>query len=246
VRNPPLTRNCDREDPAENGHWETGKAAGEQPSSQETLVYDDPVRGQLFSKLRGRACEKPCLSIYYKFPVKVTRFQVPFLRKGVTMFFFISKRAFFFALLAAFLFAGCQPEPDEHINTHFIPVGEWDDGWDGGYNITNTTIEYYTPAFGDDYPAMNLKGTIETAMDFSHNSGVLLIKITEQTNMGLTAGKYTCVYYRDYTPSHVLLANPVDALYNSIQTDTIDLAKITFTADTVGTHVTHWGSGYTK
>jgi hypothetical protein len=153
------------------------------------------------------------------------------------------------ALCAALLFVSCQLDPGEELNTGFIPAGEWSDGYGSGYKITSAALEYYTASSayeGVTYPAINLKGTIETANDFSSNAGVLLIKITEADNIGLTVGKYTCVYYREYTSDHVLLANPVDALYNPIEVDTLGLAESTFTVDAVDTHVTFWGSGYTK
>jgi hypothetical protein len=151
-------------------------------------------------------------------------------------------------LSAVLLFTGCPAEP-ENENTGFIPVGEWSDGYDGGYNISDNTVEFYTASsiYEDvTYPAINLKGTIETANDFSSDAGVLLIKITVADNIDLTVGKYTCVYYREYTSNHVLLANPADASYNPIEVDTLGLAKSTFTVDAVDTHVSHWGSGYTK
>jgi len=50
VPNPPLARNCEREDSVRDGHWETGKADGRTPFngaplSQETLVYAPPRMG---------------------------------------------------------------------------------------------------------------------------------------------------------------------------------------------------------
>ena len=152
-------------------------------------------------------------------------------------------------LFTALLFTGCQQEPNGFRDVHFIPVGEWTDDWGGGYTITNTTVKYFTADSeweGVTYPGVEISGTIEIAHDFSHNSGVLIIKITNATADGLTNGKYTGVYYRDYTSSHVLLANPIDAAYAPIQKDTFADAEKTFNADNVDTHVTMWGSGYSK
>lgn len=154
-------------------------------------------------------------------------------------------RAIFIALFVVILLMGCNDSPN-HNDTGFIPVGVWTDGWGSGYNITETTIKYYTPDYGEEYPATIIIGNIEKAIDFSHNSGVLIIKITSQTDAGVTVGKYTATYYREYTSSHSFLANPVDEMYNPIEVNSLNAAINTFTVDNVDTHVTHWGSGYTK
>jgi hypothetical protein len=170
-----------------------------------------------------------------------------------------TKKYFYVLAVCVFLSVSCQMDNIENENTKFIPVGEWSYGTGenvGGYNITTTTVEYYAPeiyypadpAYPEwgDYtsPAENLKGNIISAIDFSHNAGVLIIQTTETDGMFLTVGKYTCVYYKDYTSSYVLLANPYISGY--IEVDTISEAKNTFTVDNVGTHVAFWGSGYTK
>jgi len=63
-----------------------------QPSSQETLVYVDSVGNQLFfSKLRGRACEKPILP-----------FKKNFLISGVVRFFY--RRLLFYGKGAFYVF----------------------------------------------------------------------------------------------------------------------------------------------
>ena len=152
-------------------------------------------------------------------------------------------------LFTALLFTGCKQEPDENKNTSFIPVGKWTDDYGGGYTITNTTVKYFTADSeweGTTYPGEETSGTIELAHDFPNKSGVLIIKITNTTATGLTTGKYTCVYYKDYTSSHVFLANPIDAAYAPIQKDTFAEAERTFNVDNVETHVTMWGSGYSK
>jgi len=151
-------------------------------------------------------------------------------------------------LFASFLVLGCE-EPKEEENTGFIPVGEWTDDYGGGYTITSTTVKYFTADSeweGITYPGEETSGTIEVAKDFSKNSGVLIIKITQTTATGLTEGKYTSVYYKDYTSSHVFLANPIDASYAPIEKDTLAEAESTFNVDNVDTHVTMWGSGYSK
>jgi hypothetical protein len=155
--------------------------------------------------------------------------------------------AVLFCLSAALLFTGCNSDPDP-VDTGFIPAGEWTDSFDGGYNITASTLEYYTADSeweGETYPGENIKGSIKEAVDFSNDAGVLLVQITESSTEG-QSGKFIGVYYKDYTASHVFLANAIDESYALILIDTLANAKNTFTVDNVETHVTYWGSGYNK
>jgi hypothetical protein len=148
-------------------------------------------------------------------------------------------------LFTALLFTGCETEPDETENTGFIPTGEWADGFGSGYKITGSTLEYYTAYYSEEYPGENTKGSIKEAVDFSKDAGVLLVQITESSINGIN-GKFIGVYYKDYTSSHVFLANAIDETWALIVKDTLNEAKKTFTVDSVGTHVTNWGSGYNK
>jgi len=144
-----------------------------------------------------------------------------------------------FCLSTALLFTGCNTEPDP-VDTAFIPAGEWADSFGGSYTITNTGV-----TFDDGFGYGDFTGTISGVSDFSANSGVLIIKITSST-VGYTVDKFTGVYYKDYTASHVFLANAIDESYAPIEKNTFDEAKNTFTVDNVGTHVTYWGTGYNK
>jgi len=159
-----------------------------------------------------------------------------------------SRKAFaltvMFCLSTALLFTGCKPEPESE-NTGFIPAGEWADDYGSGYNITKSFLEYYTAYFSEEYPGENIKGSIKEAKDFSKNAGVLLVQITTSTTEG-QAGKFIGVYYKDYTNSHVFLANAIDEAYALIVKNTLAEAKNTFTVDNVETHVTYWGTGYDK
>jgi len=151
-----------------------------------------------------------------------------------------------FSLSMALLFTGC--EFDNHENTGFIPVGEWTDGYGSGYNITGSTLEYYTADTdweGTTYPGVYMKGNIKEAIDFSSDAGVLIVQITASNTTG-QVNKFIGVYYKDYTESHVFLANAIDASYDLILKDTLAEAKSTFTVDNVDTHVTYWGTGYVK
>jgi hypothetical protein len=169
------------------------------------------------------------------------------------MFLFSSVRVFtrnvfalfvVFCLFTVLLFIGCSSDPEEQ-NTGFIPTGEWTDGYGSGYKITNSTLEYYTAYYSEEYPGENTKGSITKAVDFSSNAGVLLIQITESTIDDIN-DKFIGVYYKDYTSSHVFLANAIDESYDLIVKNTLNEAKNTFTVDNVDTHVSMWGSGYGK
>ena len=135
---------------------------------------------------------------------------------------------------------GCSLDENDHIDTGFIPTGEWVDNFGGTYTISENDLE-----FDDGYGFTQFIGTIETAVDFSPGSGVLIVKITS-SNTGITPGNFIGIYYKDFSASFIFLANAVDEFYAIIETNTLDNAKSTFNVDTVGTHVTHWGSGYTK
>ena len=155
-----------------------------------------------------------------------------------------------FFLLCLFTFKSCSIDGGGGFqNTHFIPAGEWSDEWGSGYNITDSALEYYTADMeyeGETYPGLFMKGDILAANDFSNNAGVLLIKITEIDNIALTVNKYTGIYYKDYTSSHVLLANAINEAYEPIETDTLAEAENLFTVDNADTHVANWGSGYRR
>jgi hypothetical protein len=148
-------------------------------------------------------------------------------------------------LFTALLFTGCDSEPEEKTNIGFIPKGEWADDFGSGYKITDSGLEYYTAYYSEDYPGETTKGSIKEAVDFSKNAGVLLIQITESTIDGIN-GKFIGVYYKDYTSSHVFLANAIDESYALIVKNTLTEAKKTFTVDNVETHVSMWGTGYNK
>ena len=142
-------------------------------------------------------------------------------------------------MLVGFLLIGCQ-EDDNHVDTGFVPVGEWSDDFGGSYLIKKDKLEH-----DDGFGFTEFKGTIEAAIDFSQNSGVLIIKInSSETN--ITLNTFIGVYYKDYTSSHVFLANAIDGSYAIIEVNTLNDAKKIFNVDNVSTHVTYWGSGYNK
>jgi hypothetical protein len=151
--------------------------------------------------------------------------------------------------------AGCEQDTDpDFYDRQFIPVGHWSFGSDY-YDIERGSLTYSASWAASDYgPAGGhmFTGDIITAVDFSGTSGVLIIKITDtptydaMSNKLLTSGKYTGVYYKEYSPSHIYLANPVDDSYAPIEVDSLNVALSTFTAGNMDTHVTYWGTGYSK
>jgi hypothetical protein len=162
-------------------------------------------------------------------------------------------RAIFFILMLGLVtgslsLLGCEQatEPD-FFDRQFIPVGNW--AHEGnGYDIDNTTVWYYSPSYGPEYLASELKGDIVAAVDFSESSGVVIIKVTAATETNNTVGKYTGVYYKDHTSSHIFMANPIGSKelgYPPIEADTLNDALRIFTAGTMGTHVSMWGT-YSK
>jgi hypothetical protein len=169
----------------------------------------------------------------------------------MSLFRFSARKPFalivLFCLSTGILFTGCNTEPEDE-DTGFIPLGEWTDDYGSGYNITAAFLEYYTSDTeweGVTYPGESIKGAISEAIDFSPGAGVLLLQITESSTSGQT-GKFFGVYYKNYTASHVLLANAINETYALILLDTLAETKNTFTVDNVDTHVTYWGTGYKK
>jgi hypothetical protein len=159
------------------------------------------------------------------------------------MFSFYSNRRVLrrgvFALLVVFclsaaLFTSCENGTTEE--TGFIPVGVWSSEWDG-YIITNTSVKY-----GD------LEGSIEKAVDFSNDAGVLIIKITASDG-NFTVGKYTGVYYSAYTPTGIKLANvwlsDDEGNWHILEADSLSAAESIFNKNNVSTHVSLWGD-YSK
>ena len=142
----------------------------------------------------------------------------------------------------AFLFIGGPNGEEEWVDTARIPVGEWDSGFDR-YTITDDLIDYFMEGSeweGMIFPDTIIKGSIELAKDFSKDSGVLIIKVTESSFD--IEEKYTAVYYRDFASSDIKLANPVDANYLPVAVNDYETALTTFTQGSVSTYVSMWGS----
>ena len=143
-------------------------------------------------------------------------------------------------LCIAIVIIGCSMEESNHTDTGFIPAGEWVSPFDR-YIITKNTIDYFMEGSeweGTVFPPTVLKGSIAKAVDFSKDTGVLIIKITEATYN--TVGKYTGVYYSEYTTSSIKLSTAYAD--GSVEADTLSAASSLFTVNTMGNHVAMWGS----
>jgi len=153
----------------------------------------------------------------------------------------------FTVLLIILLLTGCSesggPTADTKVTVNLN--GEWKDDYGSGYNITESSLEYYTAYYSVEYPGEKIKGSIKKTVDFSKNAGVIIVQIAT-SNTDRQAGKFIGVYYKDCTASHVFLANAIDESYALILKDTLAEAEKTFNVDNVSTHVTYWGSGYKR
>ncbi|MCL2443399.1 MAG: hypothetical protein FWD13_08060 [Treponema sp.] len=146
-------------------------------------------------------------------------------------------------ILIMFLFiVGCPFVVNEHENTEFVPVGVWVSDYDS-YTITETHIEYVFDMSEWDFPNDVLKGYIEKAVDFSSDSGVLIIKVTEATYN--TVNKYTGIYYSEYKNSSIKLSSAINPDFSPVETESLEDALLLFSVDNASTHVSVWGA-YTK
>jgi len=144
-------------------------------------------------------------------------------------------------LTAVLLFAGCIIWNNVD-DTGFIPTGTWI-SYDS-YTITKNSVDYFMDGSEWDgvvYPPTILKGSIEKAVDFPKNSGVLIIKITDATYN--TVDKYTGIYYREYTKSSIKLATAYSD--GVVEADSLAAALKLFTVDKESSHVLTYGT-YTK
>jgi len=145
------------------------------------------------------------------------------------------------------LHVGCAFDENEHTDTGFVPVGEWSSGFDS-YKITKDTINYFMAGSeweGMVFPDTILKGNIEKVVDFSNDSGVLIIKVTDATSN--TVNKYTGIYYSEYKDSSIKISTAIGPApdYTPVEADNLIEALSLFTVDNSSTHVSMWGT-YTK
>ena len=142
-------------------------------------------------------------------------------------------------LSAAFLFTGCSAGNGEVENTGFIPVGLWATDFDR-YDITGGSLDYLMDNSSWNPENDLLQGQIVRAVDFSGNSGVLIIRVNRASGplIANTVGRYTGVYYRDYSGSSIRLANAVDLTdWSPIEASSISAAETLFTLDNSHLHV---------
>ena len=129
---------------------------------------------------------------------------------------------------------------EEWEDRGFIPVGLWATDFDR-YNITNSSLDYFAEGWGEEWPPVILKGSIARAVDFSSTAGVLIIMITEASSN--TVGRYTAVYYRDYTSASIRLATAIGSApdFLPVEADSLSAALGLFTAENSSVHVIDWG-----
>jgi len=166
----------------------------------------------------------------------------------MSLFSFLARKTFalavVFCLSTALSFTGCKTESEHEPgseNTGFVLEGVWTSPYDS-YVITKTTVAYImdNSSWGSDDGIV--KGSIEEAVRFSNNAGVLIIKVTEAEFMGNTVGYFTGVYYCDGTETSIKIANAFNADFTPVETSTLADAKSTFTVDHADNHVTMYGS----
>jgi hypothetical protein len=136
------------------------------------------------------------------------------------------------------------------FDRQFIPVGNWKSPFEDTYDISLNCIRSWIPGFGDDWPETEIKGDIVAAVDFSANSGALIIKVVKEVKGppsvvdNLKVGDYTAVYYSEYTSSQVKMANPVGPApdFAPIEAETLNDAFRIFTPGNMGAHASTWGT----
>jgi hypothetical protein len=173
------------------------------------------------------------------------------------MFSFISKRAIFIVLFAAFLFIGCQQEEEPDFFTLYLLskntlnenlIGTWISEYDG-YTITKTGLSY-NDGFGGGYA-----GTIEYVSNFSNNAGVIIIKYYPEhrptyydnfENWGdpdhilPLKGDYIGIYYKNLKPGTSI---QIGGAYEDkgAEKNSLDAAKNAFTQGNEGTYMSYYG-----
>jgi hypothetical protein len=129
------------------------------------------------------------------------------------------------------------------FDRQFIPVGNWASPAGDGYDIYRDTARSWMPAYGPEWPASELTGNIVAAVDFSENSGALILKVTKvEGSFSNQVGKYTAIYYSEYTSLQVKMANPIGPTYAPIEADTLNAAFSIFTPGNMGAHASMWGT----
>ena len=154
---------------------------------------------------------------------------------------FLSRGALILGILVGLfiLFTGCSMDNNEVEDSGFIPVGFWKTDFDS-YDIRNNFLAYLM-----DNSAWNpeddiLQGDIVRAVDFSGNAGVPIIRVSRASGPLIenTVGRYTGVYYRDYTGSSIRLANAVDMTdWSPIEAISLSEALSLFSVDNSVLHV---------
>jgi len=213
-----------------------GRPAKETPISQETLIYGRfCMESIIFSKLRGRACEKPNLSVLnLSFPVFSPVKEC--LMNLVKNFFCLA-----LVLAASLLLIGCPLEEDDPAVK--IPVyGLLHGTWVGQYGerfIINLNNNTFSHDFGD-YVSFCYSAAIREIVKFNNagTAGIIFIEYTNTVDWWstTTGGNFTGVYFDNLTNTTVNISNAVDesAGYATPTTSSLTSAKALFTEGTIG------------
>ncbi|MCL2805010.1 MAG: hypothetical protein FWD26_03625 [Treponema sp.] len=151
-------------------------------------------------------------------------------------------------LAAIVLLAGCENGGEDG---DFVLEGVWIGT--GDYYIITAGSVFHIMEGGEwdgfPFPDMVLIGDIKEIIEFSDNAGVLIIKITYAAPdfTDYNVGKYTGIYYRDGSYSSIRMGNAylLEDPYFPIEKDSIEDARLSFTAGNAQTHIGVWGL-YTK
>ena len=132
---------------------------------------------------------------------------------------------------------------NETEDTGFIPVGLWSTVFDS-YAITEKNLDYFMDMSEWGGDGDKLQGNIARAVDFSNTAGVLIIRVTSTAGwIQNTVGRYTGIYYSEYTGSSIKFAAAINLSdYSSIEATSLSEALSLFTVDNSHLHV-DWSLG---
>jgi hypothetical protein len=176
------------------------------------------------------------------------------------MFSFISKRAVFIVLLAAFLFMGCSDSSDDSfVDDHKLNpylIGTWtDSSWSDtgdydGYTIGSNNFSYIFG--GTDYEFMGFAGNIVYVSNFYYNSGVIIIEYDPDHKASYYGpapdyaplplkGDYIGIYYKNLVPGVLVEMGVANEPGGAEKTSLVEAINA-FTLGNEGAYMTHYGT----
>jgi hypothetical protein len=202
------------------------------PVSQETLVYAGHYGPSLFSGFEDRALRKlPTFHPVFSpgslfFGKEQPMFSPHFLdRKSLWLKSVFSLFFVVCLVMGSTLFSGCDWNGGED---HFSLTGTWNSGYDG-YVITPAAM-IYTDDYGYGFTA-----NIREIVEYSHNSGVILVEYTTLPTAYTPPGRFQGVYYKDLTAKSVKLGSAYNAASpgTPVEVTTLALAKEKFKLENI-------------